>query len=167
MIDAPGRDVPRFPPDRVHAVRHDIAEAVSLIDDPGVLALSGLACGGDLLFDEEWLKTSRRLQAFLPRPVEAFLDESVRFAGEEWVESFQAVTLDPNVTVIGPDEEMYGHEDPHTLNNLRILEAARAQGGAVQGLFLWDGEEADGPGGTAHLASSVVEAGGSITILRP
>jgi hypothetical protein len=167
MVDAPGRDSPRFPPERVPQVKRDLADAIWLIDGSNVRAISGLACGGDLLFAEEWLKTGRRLQAFLPREVEDFLEESVRFAGEEWVESFHRVVADSHVTVVGPDDEMLGLEDPHTPNNLRMLAAAVSGGGKVQALFLWDGKGGDGPGGTEHLASEVIAAGGGITILRP
>ena len=167
MIDAPDRAEPRFPPDRVPQVRQDISEVIGQIDDPEAKAVSGLACGGDLLFAEEWLKTGRGMLAFLPRPVEEFLDESVRFAGEEWVASFRRVVADPMVSVVGPDDEMLGLEDPHSANNLRMLEAARGQGGTVHGVFLWDGSGGDGPGGTQHLASELIEAGGSVTILDP
>jgi len=167
MVDAPDRAEPRFPPDRVPQVRQDISEVVRLIDEPEVRAVSGLACGGDLLFAEEWLKTGRGLQAFLPRPVDEFLDESVRFAGEEWVALFHRVIADPMVSVVGPDYEVLGLEDPHTANNLRMLEAARLQGGIIHGVFLWDGSGGDGPGGTQQLASELIEAGGSVTILDP
>lgn len=167
MVDAPDRTEPRFPADRVPSVQRHIAEAISLIDDPEERAVSGLACGGDLLFAEEWLKTGRALQAFLPRPVEGFLDESVRFAGEEWVASFHRVTSHAMVSVVGPDDEMLRLEDPHTVNNLRMLEAARRQGGTIHGVFLWDGGGGDGPGGTQQLVSAVLEAGGSVTILDP
>ena len=167
MVDAPDRAEPRFPPDRVPRVRQDISEVIGLIDDPEARAVSGLACGGDLLFAGEWLKTGRPLQAFLPRPVEDFLDESVRFAGAEWVALFDRVITDPMVRVVGPDEEMLRLEDPHTANNLRMLEAARGQGGTIQGVFLWDGGGGDGPGGTQHLVAEVFESGGSVTILDP
>ena len=130
-------------------------------------AISGLACGGDLLFVEEWLKTGRPLHAYLPREEPEFLDESVRFAGEDWVESFHEVSADPNLAVTGPDEGMRGMDDPHTANNLRMLEAALQRPGSLFGLFLWDGKGGDGPGGTEHLASAVVEEGGSVTVLRP
>jgi hypothetical protein len=129
--------------------------------------VSGLACGGDLLFAEEWLKTGRALQAFLPRPVEEFLDESVRFAGEEWEASFHRVITNVMVSVVSPDDEMLRLEDPHTANNLRMLEAARRQGGPIHGVFLWDGSGGDGPGGTQQLVSAVLGAGGSVTILDP
>ena len=167
MVDTPGRERPRFPPERVHQVRRDIAEAIWLIDGTEVIAVSGLACGGDLLFAEEWLKTGRRLRSFLPREAGDFVTESVAFAGEEWVESFNSVCADPKVEVVGPTPEMFQLDDPHTPNSLRMLEAALQGGNQVQGLFLWDGAGGDGPGGTEHLASAVIAAGGGISILRP
>jgi hypothetical protein len=167
MVDAPGRRSPRFPPERVPAVRRAIAEAIWLIDDSYAEAISGLACGGDLLFAEEWLKTGRLLHAYLPRRSADFIDESVRFAGEEWVHSFQDVSDDPQLVLIGPDEAMLHLDDPHTANNLRMLDAASLRPGPRHGLFLWDGKGGDGPGGTEHLASAVIEKGGSVTVLRP
>jgi len=167
MVDAPDRPSPRFPPERVPVVRQAIAEAVWLFDDADAEGISGLACGGDLLFAEEWIKTGRPLHAYLPRAEADFLDESVRFAGQEWVGSFRQVTADPNLVLIGPDEEMLRMEDPHTANNLRMLDAAVLRAGTLHGLFLWDGKGGDGPGGTEHLASAVVEEGGSVNVLRP
>jgi hypothetical protein len=167
MVDAPGRHSPRFPPERVPLVRRAIAEAIWLIDEVDDEGISGIACGGDLLFAEEWLKTGRILNAYLPREEAEFLDESVRFAGEEWVDSFREVTADPNLVLFGPDDEMLGLEDPHTANNLRMLDAALQRPGSLHGLFLWDGKGGDGPGGTEHLASAVIEEGGSVTVLRP
>lgn len=167
MVDAPNRAKPRFPPDRVPQVRQEISEVIRLIDDPDLPAYSGLACGGDLLFAEEWLKTDRPLRAFLPRPVKEFLDESVRFAGNEWVMSFHRVITDPMVNVVGPDDGMLRLEDPHTANNLRMLDSANRHGGTIHGVFLWDGSGGDGPGGTQQLASELLEVGGSVTILDP
>jgi hypothetical protein len=167
MVDSPSREHSRFPPHRVPEVRNDIAEAIRLIVDPEARAVSGLACGGDLLFADEWRKTGRRLQAHLPRHEAEFLDESVRFAGEEWVQLFEEVTEDPEVEVVGPDEEMLLSDDPHSLNVTRMLEAAREGAAEIHGLVLWDGRGGDGPGGTQDMISAVLEAGGSITILRP
>src|SRR5208337_4165779 len=51
MIDAPGREKPRFPPDKEPIAARAIEEALA---DLGVgaadLAICGGACGGDLLF---------------------------------------------------------------------------------------------------------------------
>jgi len=167
MVDAPDRPTPRFPPERVPLARQAIAEAIWLVDEADAEGISGLACGGDLLFAEEWLKTGRRLHAYLPREEADFLDESVCFAGEEWVDLFREVTGDPNLVLIGPDPDMLRLDDPHTANNLRMLDAALVRPGSLHGLFLWDGKGGDGPGGTEHLASAVVEKGGSVNVLRP
>jgi len=78
---------------------------------------------------------------------------------------FHRVITDVMVSVVGPDDEMLRLEDPHTANNLRMLEAARRKGGLIHGVFLWDGCGGDGPGGTQQLASEVTEPGGSVTIL--
>jgi hypothetical protein len=83
------------------------------------------------------------------------------------VAAFHEVTADPNLVVVGPDEEMLGMDDPHTANNLRMLDDALSRTGTLYGLFLWDGKGGDGPGGTEHLATEVVEAGGSVSVLRP
>ena len=167
MVDAPGRGQSRFPPDRVPDVRDDIAEAIRLIVDPEAWAVSGLACGGDLLFADEWLKTGRRLQGHLPRHEAEFLDESVRFAGDEWVRLYRSVTDDPLVALVGPDADMLESDDPHSLNMQRMLSAAGEDATEIHGLFLWDGQGGDGPGGTNDVIAALLEAGGSITILRP
>jgi hypothetical protein len=83
------------------------------------------------------------------------------------VDSFRQVTADPNLVLNGPDEDMLDLDDPHTANNLRMLDAAVLRPGTLYALFLWDGKGGDGPGGTEHLASEVVEVGGSVTVLRP
>lgn len=167
MVDAPGRRRPRFPPEHVPTVRRSIAEAVASIEGADVWAVSGLACGGDLLFADEWLATARRLRAYLPRPEAGFLDESVRFAGAEWEDLFRATTASPIVEVVGPDADMIGVDDPHTPNSRRMLEAALGEGGEIHGLFLWDGEGGDGPGGTGELVSAVRGAGGKVRIIPP
>jgi hypothetical protein len=167
MVDAPGRATPRFPPERVPEVRRGIEEAVTTLVPEATLAISGVACGGDLIFCEAWLAAERPLHAFLPRPEEEFLDESVRFAGDEWEDAYRRVTTHPATTVIGPDAEMLGLENPHTLNNERMLARAIESGQEINGVFLWDGKGGDGPGGTGHLVSEVLRSGGSVSVLRP
>lgn len=164
MVDRPDRVEPRFPPSAVPAAREAIGTAIDSVSDPEALAVSGGACGGDLLFCDLWLATHRPLSLFLPRPVDPFLDESVAFAGEEWVELFDTTIADIATEVV--EAVSNGGDDPHVRNNLRMLDAARA-GAPIVGIFLWDGGGGDGPGGTAHMVSAVEESGGTVTIIDP
>ena len=147
MVDAPDRPSPRFPASECLRCGGRLRKPSGCSTTP-TRRISGLACGGDLLFAEEWLKTGRPLHAYLPREEADFLDESVRFAGEDWVDSFRQVTADPNLVLNGPDEDMLDLDDPHTANNLRMLDAAVLRPGTLYALFLWDGKGGDGPGGT-------------------
>jgi len=167
MVDAPGRGRPRFPPNLVPQVRRRIEEAVGTIDDPNAEAVSGAACGSDLLFCEVWLAGGRRLRVFLPRQVEAFLDESVRFAGPEWEAAYRRVVGDDLTVVVEPDPGMAELEDPHTPNNLRMLDRARQGSAPLIGIFVWDGQGGDGPGGTRHMVSEIEASGGKVTVIPP
>lgn len=167
MVDAPDRPAARFPADRVLEVRRRIEEAVAEVDDRDAVAASGAASGGDLIFAEAWLSSGRRLTVFLPREVEAFLDESVRPAGDEWEAAFHRVLQHPAAHVVGPEPGMDELANPHTLNNLRMLERAREAGSRLRGIFLWDGAGGDGPGGTRHMADEVESAGGHVTVIEP
>lgn len=167
MIDAPGRAEPRFPADRVPHVRRAVRRAVGGVDDPDAVAVSGAACGGDLIFAEAWLATDRPLTVFLPRLIESFLDESVRFAGPEWEAAFTAVVAHPGTTVVDPGPAMDTLVDPHTPNNLRMLKRASTVEPPLIGIFVWDGGGDDGPGGTRHMVSTVHDLGGRATIIHP
>jgi hypothetical protein len=167
MIDAPGRSTPRFPVDHVGRVDDELRRAIAETTDPEAEAVAGAACGSDLLFCRAWLDTGRRLSVFLPRHTEDFLDESVRFAGQEWEELFFSVVDHSAATVIGPEPGMDELEDPHTPNNLRMLERARQGDPPIRGIFVWDGGGGDGPGGTRHMVSEVEGFGGEVMIIEP
>ena len=167
MIDAPERERPRFPPSHVHTARLAVATVIAGIDEADAIGISGLACGGDLIFAELWLAMGRRLLGYLPRPVEAFLDESVRPAGPEWVEAFDRVVAHPSTTVVGPSPEILDADDPHTPNNQRMLAEAIRLSPPLHAVVVWDGRSGDGPGGTAHLVAEVLEAGGTVATIEP
>lgn len=141
--------------------------AITDIEDPDTVAVSGAACGADLLFCHAWLATDRRLEVFLPRDPEAFLDESVRFAGPEWEARFHRVVDHPKTEVVGAPPDLIRMENPHTANNLRILERARLGTLPLRGIFVWDGSGGDGPGGTRHMVSEVEDAGGEVLLIEP
>jgi hypothetical protein len=164
MVDQPDRPHPRFPPEMVPAARAAIEKAIAAVTDTDAAAVAGAACGGDLLFCDEWLRTHRPLTVFLPRAVDPFLDESVRFAGEEWVELFDRTIADIATEVV--EAVPNGGGDPHIRNNVRMLEVARS-GSPLVGIFLWDGTGGDGPGGTAHMVAEVERSGGRVMIVAP
>lgn len=166
MVDAPDRADPRFPPDKVPAARTAIRSAIDDFTDPAATAISGAACGADLLFCEEWLSLDRHLTIYLPREVESFLDESVRFAGAHWEEMFHRVVAADRVRLVGPEPGMEDLTDPHSPNNLRMISAA-LEGDEVTSIVLWDGGGGDGPGGTAHMVREVRDNGGRVVIIDP
>ena len=126
MIDAPGREKPRFPPDKEPVAARAIASALADLDvGPRDLCICGGACGGDLLFAEAALARSARLELYIPFDEPTFLEKSVDFAGDDWRARYFAAkahaTLHVAPTELGP---LPDGEDPYERNNIRMLEAA-------------------------------------------
>jgi hypothetical protein len=168
MIDAPGREKPRFPPDKEQIAAKAIAGALAEIDvGPQDLAICGGACGGDLLFAEAALARSARLEIYLPFEEPTFLEKSVDFANKDWRARFFAAKA-RGVLHVAPCElgPMQEGEDPYERNNRWMLEAAlRFGAGKVDFVCLWNGEGGDGPGGAQHMMEEVGDRGGHATWL--
>jgi hypothetical protein len=154
MIDAPGRETPRFPPDKESVAAARIA---ATLEDIGVgrgdLGICGGACGGDLLFAEACLAKGMRLEIYLPFDEAEFLASSVDFAGGNWHDRYLAAKAKATVHV-APDElgPLGEGENPYERNNQWMLKsAARFGRGKMSFICLWNGEGGDGPGGTKHL----------------
>ena len=91
MIDAPGREKPRFPPDKEPVAAQAIASAFAdLHVGPDDLCICGGACGGDLLFAEAALARSALLEIYIPFEEPTFLEKSVDFANSDWRARFFA-----------------------------------------------------------------------------
>ena len=84
MVDAPGRDEPRFPLNKVESVRREIARALEAYDVRH--GFSSAARGSDILFLEELLKRGGTAHIFLPFPARAFAQTSVGYGwdGRVW-----------------------------------------------------------------------------------
>ncbi len=162
MIDAPGRDAPRFPPDKEQIAASAIAKKLDEIGlSAGDLCICGGACGGDLLFAEAALALRARLEVYIPFEVLRFLDKSVTFADDKWSERFAAAKLRATLHVLPLEREIPTGSDPYEQNNLWMLEAAERYGAdRVDFICLWNGEAGDGPGGTKHLMEEVRNKGG-------
>lgn len=165
MIDAPGRKRPRFPPGMEPIARRAIAQTLSRLRvREGNLAISGGACGGDLLFAEEALARGAGSALYLPLDQGTFLSESVDFAGGDWHARFLVVAARSTRHVapveLGPLPE---GEDAFERNNLWMLREALGHGpDNVDFVCLWNGEEGDGPGGTRHMMEEVRGRGGRV-----
>jgi len=163
MIDAPGREKPRFPPDKEPIAAAAIGAALSdLAIGPDDLAVCGGACGGDLLFAEAALARGARLELFIPFDEPTFLEKSVDFAGDDWRARFFAAqaraALHVQPVELGPTP---AGQDPYERNNRWMFDAASRFGpDRLDFVCLWNGEGGDGPGGTRHMMEEVRQKGG-------
>jgi tetratricopeptide (TPR) repeat protein len=156
MIDASGRDKPRFPPEKEKAAAEAIRTKLDeLRAGEGDLALCGGACGGDLLFAEACLKRGLSLEIRIPFEEAFFLKESVDFAGDTWQSRYYKVIDNANTkrlimpTELGPTPS---RQNDYSRNNKWQLYCALSWGAEKMHLIcLWDGKTGDGPGGTSHM----------------
>ncbi len=156
MTDGPNRPEPRFPAWLEPQVRTAIRSALQDWQvGPGDTGICGAARGGDIIFAEQCLALGARVSLFLPLPVAAFLEASVRLPDEldsDWEARFFGLLDD--CPAEGPEADDGAH--PFVANNARMLaEARKAAGGDdPYALILWDGRDPDGKGGTAEIAEA-------------
>ncbi len=164
MIDAPGREVPRFPADKELVAAEAISEALDEIGvSAGDLCICGGACGGDLLFAEAALARAGRLELYIPFEEPQFLEKSVTFAGHSWRERFLATKARATLHILPRERETPDGADAYEQNNIWMLEAAERYGAdKVEFICLWNGQAGDGPGGTKHLMEEVRSKGGRV-----
>jgi hypothetical protein len=174
MIDEPGRERPRFPPDMEGTARRAIRETV--LGEHGAAGavaygIAGGASGGDILFHEVCAELDIRTRLFLAVPPGPYVRASVRPAGEQWVGRFERLLRRLPARVLGETEELprWLRAKPHynvwQRNNLWMLYNALAAGGEnVTLVALWDGEVGDGSGGTSDMVRGA-EARGAKTVI--
>jgi len=166
MIDAPGRDQPRFPAGAETTVRQWLRDAIAqqVASARGaVLGIAGGACGGDILFHEVCaeFKPGVFARLYLSVPPELFVPDSVAKAGGIWVERFYRLyprDARPAPRILSASKQMprwlrdkpdYG---PWQRNNAWMLCNALVFGvEKIRLIALWDGLSGDGAGGTADM----------------
>ena len=166
MIDAPGRQPPRFPAEKESIAAQKIAEALDKLGAcPEDLALTQGACGGDLLFTEACQQRRVRIAWLQPFDEPEFIQRSVVCSGEAWRDRYLAAkaTL---ITEIRSVPEQLGTlpkgVDPFERCNLWLLYTALAYGiDKVWFICVWNGG-GDGPGGTAHMYQEVKRRTGQV-----
>jgi len=173
MIDATDRATPRFPNDKAGIAAEKIAEVLTAFgaseDD---LALTQGAAGGDILFAEACAKRGVRMQLLQPFPETEFIQRSILpfEQGDSWRARYYMLKAQlknpprcmPDALGDIPEEDM----NPYERCNLWLLYTALACGiDKVRFICLWNGGDADGQGGTAHMYQEVNERTGQVTWL--
>ncbi|NEP61073.1 MAG: hypothetical protein F6K31_29510 [Symploca sp. SIO2G7] len=168
MIDSPSRPKPRFPANMEDEARQKINEVFDkLSTDSDCLAIvPGIACGGDILFIEDCLQRSIKVEVFLPFEPAEFIRNSVSFAGDHWVKRFYSIVNHPNVTIqlqldrLGKVPE---GDNPYERNNRWALYSTLMYGiDKVRLVVLWNGKGGDAPGGTGDMVQQVRQFGGVV-----
>lgn len=170
MLDAPDRTEPRFPASKVEAVRNRIASQLAQWQvGEKDLALSGGACGADILCGEEALRRGAQLRLLLAQTPDAFVRASVEPAGHEWVRRFYQLCERAEVAILAdaPESELSIYERL----NLWLVESGEEAAGKTArlcALLIWDERPTgDGPGGTSDLAQRIRQLGGEVAIINP
>lgn len=179
MTDAPDRAEKghgeRFPESKAGAVGERVARQ---LDEWGAgrgdLAVCGGARGADIIFAELCAGRGAEVRLFLALPVEEFVEKSVRSPGTDWERRFRELRARESVKTLLPSDRPAlrpGGESVYADNNLRMLEAARAESVDAEHLYallVWDERPTgDGPGGTSDFAARVKEIGGRLSVINP
>lgn len=171
MVDAPDRPSPRFPKEKVPIAAQKIAEALEQIGaGPDDLALTQGACGGDLLFTEVCLERGVKVNWLQPLREPDFIQGSVVRCGEIWCRRYYeakdklAAPIRCALDALGTPPPKSEAASPYERCNSWLLYTALSHGvNKVRFLCLWDGQEGDGPGGTAHMYNEVNRRTGRVT----
>jgi len=165
MVDAPDRPTPRFPPEKVEAVRKAIAE--QLRKRKIGYGFSSAARGSDLLFLEELGKMGGRARVFLPFPREEFKKTSVGYGWDDRFDkalnAHEVVELSAQVPQADKQPEAYAN------CNRKILEEATTKAKALNEepllIAVWNGDSGDGGGGTADVVREWKNEGHEVIII--
>jgi hypothetical protein len=165
MVDAPDRPTPRFPMEKVEAVRKAIAE--QLRKRKVGYGFSSAARGSDLLFLEELAKIGGRARVYLPFPREAFKKTSV---GYGWDDRFDRALSAHEVVELSaevPPEDR--QPEAYADCNRQIFEQAIAKAKLLDEkpvlITVWNGDLGDGAGGTGDAISDWKNEGHEAVII--
>jgi hypothetical protein len=136
MIDRPDRATPRFPARLEALVATALRDRIASLGPS--IGYAQAACGADILFLEAMQDAGFQTQIVLPFAPEHFIETSVRFAGENWIDRFHRV-LGRATRVVLATEEPYLGDDvlfEHAANLIQGMAFLRAAELSAQPLML-------------------------------
>ncbi len=170
MVDRPDAPSARFPAMKEAAIAAAIDRTLASAGaGAGDRAVSGAACGGDVLFAEAALRRGLILDVYLPSHPEQFIAESVERPSGEWVERFHDVLTNARTVHVMPDAIGTGeaNKDRHERNNRWMVHAATTGPAEVHLILVWDGDTGSGRGGTAHMHDLARPVAVRTTVIDP
>jgi hypothetical protein len=157
MVDARGRNTPRFPAMIESNVKESIRAAIRTLH--ASIGYCSLACGGDILFAEAMIEEGGEVHILMPFNKEDFIQTSLRFAGDEWVNRFEHLIARYPVTSItreryGGNDDLFSllgkiifgsavlrsqmyHQEPHLLTVLSEFDLKQKEGGTRDTVQMW------------------------------
>ena len=141
----------------------------SLVDryEGTLLAISGAARGGDILFLEACVARGITSMICLPSAPARFKPASVEGAVGDWVNRFDRLwgTARAGLRLVMPKETHPDDADENQFarHNRWMIHVARRLGTNIHLIALWDGKEGDGCGGTASMVRDARQMGLEIT----
>ena len=167
MVDAPGRQTPRFPAQYANAVVEQIRLTLTSIE--AQIGICSAACGSDLLFIETMLDRDADIQVVLPWRKDEFKSTSVLVGGEEWERRFdRALEGATSVTYLsqqGAPSGNLGYVYCNDCMNGMALFRSEKLGSDVQPLAVWDGRRGDGLGGTSSFVDFWISKGHPVQVI--
>ena len=167
-IDAPGRTTPRFPASSESIARVMISDAIKaeLSRFPGdrFRGVSSGANGGDMLFLEACAVLGVPTEIYLALAKDQFAARSVADAGADWLKRFELL-LKAGPCHILPDDPL-SELNVWQRTNLWMLDSVLSHAGTdATVIVLWDGNSADGPGGTEDMVKRAHAIGARVVHL--
>lgn len=107
MVDAPNRQTPRFPAAIEEKVKDSIKGAIRTLH--ASIGYCSFACGADILFAEAMAEEGGEVHVLMPFSKSDFINTSLRFAGDHWVDRFETLLTKYPINFI--TQENYGGND--------------------------------------------------------
>lgn len=112
MVDAPNRQTPRFPAAIEEKVKDSIKGAIRTLH--ASIGYCSFACGADILFAEAMAEEGGEVHVLMPFSKSDFINTSLRFAGDHWVDRFETLLTKYPINFI-THEHYGGNDDLFTL----------------------------------------------------